>query len=125
VEQKKILVIDDQHFSRVCRAILEREGFFSEAPETDKISVTLQRWQDYGLVIASYPVAESFLEKIKSCGTPLILLSDSFNHEIREALKGFDRCRCLIKPLDFENFICLIGEMFHGHVSNPGGYDLA
>lgn len=125
MEKKKILVLDDLHFSRVCRAILEREGFFPETPESDKISATLLRWQDYGLVIASYPIAESFVEKIKSCGTPVIVLSDFINREISEALKNFATCRCLVKPLDFDNFIGVIGEMFDGDVSNQGGYDLA
>ncbi|WP_305046479.1 response regulator [Geoalkalibacter sp.] len=125
MDSKKILVLDDHNFSRVCRAILEREGFAPEIPETNKISATLSRWQEFGLVIASYPIAETFAEKIRNAGTPVLVLSDFFNREISEALEHFKVCRCLIKPLDFEHFIGVIGEMFHGEASKQGGCDLA
>ncbi|MDO3379694.1 response regulator [Geoalkalibacter halelectricus] len=125
VKKKKILVLDDKHFSRVCSAILEREGFFPETPEYEKISDTLHRWQEFGLVVASYPIAESFVEKIQESGTPVLVLSDFVNREVVEILKQFEVARCLIKPLDFEYFIGLVGEMLHGEVSKQGGLGLA
>ncbi|KIH75868.1 hypothetical protein SAMN05660860_03289 [Geoalkalibacter ferrihydriticus] len=123
--KKKILVLDDKHFSRVCSAILEREGFVPVIPESDKFFDTIHRWTDYGLVVASYPIAEKFVEKIQHTGTPVIVLSDFVNHEILESLKQFEICRCLIKPLDFENFIGIVGEMLDDGISIRGGYSLA
>lgn len=125
MKQKKILILDDKHFSRICRAILERAGFVSEVPDNMKHSDTLQRWQEYGLVIASYPIAEDLVLKISGTQTPVIVLSDFYNHEIREALKNFEVSRCLIKPLDYEKFLGVVGEMLQGRIMEQGGYDLA
>lgn len=117
MREKKILVLDDKHFSRVCSAILEREGFSPETPKNEKISDTLHRWHNYGLVVASYPIAENFAERIKKAGIPLLLLSDHINCEIRQTVKQYKVCRCLIKPLDFEKFLGTVGEMFHGEIT--------
>lgn len=125
MKQKKILILDDKHFSRICRAILERAGFIPETPDNIKHSDTLQRWQEYGLVIASYPIAEDVVSKICGTQTPVIVLSDFYNYEIREALKTFEVSRCLIKPLDYEKFLGVVGEMLQGRIMEQGGYDLA
>jgi hypothetical protein len=107
--EKKVLVIDDPHFSRVCSAILSHMGLSVESPE--RLEDIAANEQEYRLVIGSYPLARDALLQIRTWQVPFIILSDSINRELTTFADSLHDCRCFLKPIDFENFRYLIGTM--------------
>jgi DNA-binding response OmpR family regulator len=123
---KEILIVDEEGFSRVCSAILEREGYttktisdFQEAPS--RVNCT-----DFGLIITSFPYGRFFYEAIKEKGIPAIILSDHINKELIATLEGFNSSHsyCMIKPLDYEKFRILVRELMSGDGNPCRGYNI-
>lgn len=107
--EKKVLVIDDPHFSKVCSAILKHMGLAVEVPERwDDISVDEQ---NYKLVIGSYPLAKDAFLKISTWQVPFIILSDTINRELTTLAEDLHQCHCFLKPLDYDNFRCIVGSL--------------
>ena len=78
-ENKKILIIDELGFSRICSAILEKEGYRTNViSDVQDIDTTLG-YMGFGLVIISYPFGANFLEALKKFKIPTIILSDCLN----------------------------------------------
>lgn len=122
VLQKSILVVDENGFSRVCAAILEREGFTSVAlAGIEDLRARLEE-EDFGLVVTSYPYAAPVLQEIRKTGIPVIVLCDQINREIVGVLEGTDNSCCMIKPLDYPRFRALVRQMMAGEQVTYGGY---
>ncbi len=122
---KKILIIDEAGFCRICSAILEFEGYGIEAV-TD-FDNSLVRFDDskFGLVITSYPYGISLFEEIKRKNISTIILSDHINGELINILEGFNNSYCMIKPLDYQKFRFLVKQVMSGDFSNvQGGYNI-
>jgi DNA-binding NtrC family response regulator len=109
--EKKILIIDEAGFSRICSAILEKEGYgtcsFSD------LQNTMPDYGDVGLIVASYPFVGGLLEKLKRIKIPMIILSDRLNRDLAMALENFDKSSsyCMIKPLDYTKFRNLVRQI--------------
>jgi len=111
---KKILIADESGFSRVCAAILEKEGYETNAvvdihqadPDRDGSC------NNVGLVITSFPYGIRFLEKLKSRNIPTIILLDAMNNDILLKLEQFDKTlsHCMIKPIDYHKFRALVSQ---------------
>ncbi|HUL01178.1 MAG TPA: DNA-binding response regulator [Nitrospirota bacterium] len=111
--KKKILIIDEAGFSRICSAILEKEGYRTNAiSDLQNIDTTLN-YIDFGLVIISYPFGADFLAELKKINIPIIILSDRLNRDLAMALDNFDKSfsYCMIKPLDYTKFRNLINQV--------------
>jgi DNA-binding NtrC family response regulator len=114
--KKKILIVDEAGFSRICSAILEKEGYGTNAIcDVHKIDSTMN-YSDFGLVITSYPFGAFLLEKLKHAKIPTIILSDHMNRELMMTLEHFDKSLsyCMIKPLDYNKFRTLVNQTMRG-----------
>ncbi len=115
--KKKILIFDEAGFSRICSAILEKEGYGTNAIcDVHQIDSTIN-YNDFGLVITSYPFGAYLLEKLKKARIPTIVLSDHVNRELIMTLEHFDKSlsHCMIKPLDYNKFRMLVNQAMRGH----------
>jgi DNA-binding NtrC family response regulator len=109
---KKILIVDEAGFSRICAAILEKEGFGTNAVSDIRQLEPNVNYKDFGLVITSYPYGAVLLEKLISTRVPMIILSDYMNGDLMATLDHFDKTisHCMIKPLDYHKFRALVNE---------------
>ena len=110
--KKKILIIDEAGFSRICSAILENEGFGTNImPDVHQFDSWVD-FSDIGLVITSYPYGVAMLEKLKKWKIPMIILSDHMSLELMATLDRFDKSLsyCMLKPLDYQKFRSLVSE---------------
>ncbi len=104
---KKILIVDESGFSRICSAILEKEGYATIVScDVQKLDSMLLNHKEFGLVITSYPYGAILLEKLKKLKIPTIVLSDFINRDLMTTLEDFDKSssHCMIKPLDYNKF---------------------
>src|SRR5208282_4442590 len=105
-----ILIIDEAGFSRICSAILEMMGYVAETISNglpyclDSIS------KKHKLVITSYPYCLTVYSDIKNMNVPLIILSDHINNELIDMLEDKKNTYCMMKPLDYQKFKCLISQ---------------
>jgi DNA-binding NtrC family response regulator len=109
---KKILIVDEAGFSRICAAILEKEGFGTNAVSDIRQLGSNVNYKDFGLVITSYPYGAVLLEKLINTKIPTIILSDYMNRDLMATLDHFDKTisHCMIKPLDYHEFRTLVNE---------------
>ena len=113
---KRILIIDEAGFSRICSAILEKEGYGTHAI-CDVRQIELTRdYSKFGLVITSYPFCAVILEELGKLNIPTIFLSDRLNNDLVIALESFDKSLsyCMIKPLDYKKFRTLVNRTMGG-----------
>ncbi|HEY4707443.1 MAG TPA: DNA-binding response regulator [Thermodesulfobacteriota bacterium] len=117
---KKILIIDEAGFSRVCSAIFEIEGLKAEVVDASAPSGAFE-WDGFDLVITSYPYGTSLFTELRKRRGPTMVLSDHFNENLLEALDSFEKVHCMIKPIDYQRFIALVKSVVNGDASIPGG----
>ncbi len=122
---KKILIVDEDGFSKVCSAILNDEGY--ETRLAISVEDALQCISNNGisLIVSSYPYALSFLESEDIKDIPTIILSDEFNNELIEVMKCIRSSICLVKPLDFERFKYIVHGIINGYLNLSGGNIIA
>ena len=111
--KKKILIVDEAGFSRVCSAILEKEGYGTSAcSDIHDLDASALNYDNFGLVITSYPYGARLLEKLKETKIPTIILSDFMNRDLMTTLEHFDKSssHCMIKPLDYNKFKTLVNQ---------------
>lgn len=124
VLQKRILILDEGRFSRVCSAILEFEGYSADTMD----NLDLDNFQDrlegeeIGLIVTSYPFGSFFLREIEKRKIPMIILCDHINRELFSVLEGIRNAYCMIKPLDYLRFKSLVKQMMGGKPATDGGY---
>ena len=122
--KKKILIIDEKGFARICNALLESAGHRADIHPvvgTDRSSAAPD---GYDLLITSYPYGGHFLNSIHKRDMALIVLSDCINNDLLSALDRFDNCFCMIKPLDFDKFRSLVSQVIGGQPARNGGYQI-
>jgi DNA-binding NtrC family response regulator len=111
MKTKKILIVDEERFSRVCSALLELDGYVPECLDClGEIGSRLEE-HDYDLVVTSYPYGARFFDRIRNKKIPVLVLLDFISREIIEDLKKFKNSCCMIKPIDFEKLNNLIEQM--------------
>lgn len=125
MKEKKILIIDEVGFSRICSAILEFEGYGIEAATAGAPLSPPLDGEEYGLVITSYPYGSSLFDEIKRKNIATIILSDHINGDLITILEGFTNSYCMIKPLDYQKFRALVGQVMSGAPGGiQGGYNI-
>ncbi|MEW6001496.1 MAG: DNA-binding response regulator [Nitrospirota bacterium] len=121
---KRILIIDEVGFSRVCSAILELEGHKVEVIEDiENLSLKLDN-KEFSLIITSYPFGSVLFEALKKLDLPTIILTPHINKEIINLLKGFDNSYCLIKPIDYQKFRTLVNQLVDCDSNKIGEYNI-
>ncbi len=123
---KKILIVDEAGFSRVCSAILEKEGYGTNAI-TDVCQLDSKvNYEDIGLVITSYPYGAALLEKLVNSRIPTIILSDQVSRDLMAKLDNFDKTlsHCMIKPLDYHQFRTLVNQVMQRDNNDAGTFAL-
>ncbi len=122
IPDKKILIIDEYGFSRVCSAILgEIVGF-----ETDMISPaddlpSKLNNNTLRLIVTSYPYGVFLFDEIKRRNIPTIILSDNIDGKLITILNDFNNSYCMIKPLDYDKFKTLVKQVINGEPTAQGG----
>jgi len=111
VDTKKIMIVDEDGFGRVCCALLEMYGYCSEhLSHCEDFRIRCRSGQ-YGLVITSYPYGSEILNDLKNSELKTIILSDFISSDLLACIKGISQVICLTKPLDFGNFRDVITKM--------------
>lgn len=124
MKSKRILIVDENGFSRVCAAILESEGYDVEVVrKSDKLKGKL-KGNAFGLIVVSYPYGVSLLEEIRKLNIANIVLTDNIDENLLSNLKCFYNSYCMIKPLDYKKFKDLINEVMSGTMQLQGGCSL-
>lgn len=124
--QKKILIIDEERFSRVCSAILTTAGYGTDIL-TQNNHLQLQDKLDddkIQLIVTSYPYGSFLFHEIKGRNIPTILLSDNVDGDLIDILRNCENVYCMIKPLDYDHFKTLVNQVVSGDTTARGGYNL-
>jgi DNA-binding response OmpR family regulator len=123
---KKILIIDEEGFSRICSALLEKEGYRTETLKHVHELDPKVNFDNFGLIIMSYPYSSLFHEEIKGRRIPTIILSDHITKDLISTLAGFDSSHsyCMIKPLDYGKFRTLITHLMRDELSACEEYNI-
>jgi hypothetical protein len=121
-EDRKILIIDEAGFTRVCRAILEDAGCLVARLPQDGAGCPWGEGHNLGLVIVSYPYGVSLFAEIAKLGIPIIVLADHISRELIALLEELEKSFCMIKPLDFLRFKSLAVELVSQELPCHGGY---
>ncbi|RMG75220.1 MAG: DNA-binding response regulator [Nitrospirae bacterium] len=124
LEEREILIIDEDGFSRICSALLGYQGYRTKSiRDINDISFSFDD-KSIGLIVTSYPYSASILDKIKGKGIPTIVLSDQINRELLDVLDGGEHFYCMIKPLDYKKFCSLVKQLLNGEPTIQGGYNV-
>jgi hypothetical protein len=125
-ENKRILIIDEAGFSRVCSAILEIAGFGTEIISLVH-SVDLPsklNTDEFGLIVTSYPYGAFLFDEIKKRNIPTLILSDNIDGTLINELNGFHNSYCMIKPVNYDKFKVVVKQVISGELNTLGGYSL-
>ena len=122
---KKILIFDDEGFSKVCSAMLSEDGYQIELALSQKEAIRSISQDDIALIISGYPYGMSLLKSQKIKDIPTIILSNEVNNDIIEMMKNYKYSFCMVKPLDFHRFKYLIRGIVNGYLDLSGGNIIA
>lgn len=123
MQPDNILIIDETGFQRVCASLLEAEGFRTDTISSCQLEGELGH-RNPDLVITSYPYGSFMFERLKSLTVPVIVLSDTVSDEIINLLQDFKVSCCMVKPLDYSRFTCLVKELIKGENSQYAGFNI-
>ncbi|GBD99298.1 hypothetical protein BMS3Abin07_01333 [bacterium BMS3Abin07] len=124
VPDKRILIIDEAGFSRICTAILEFQGFGVETiADMDYLLSSLNNGK-IGLAIISYPFGADMIDEIRKREIPTIILSDHINRDLINILEFFGNCYCMLKPLNYQKFRSLVGRIMDSGMVIKGEYNI-
>jgi len=121
---KKILIIDENRFSRICSAILENEGFETETFKNAEGLLLKFDHKEFGLIITSYPFGYFLFDNIKKMNLPTIILTDHINRAFINLLEGFNNSYCMVKPLDYQEFRSLVKQIVNSDLSDTNGFNI-
>ncbi len=123
---KKILILDEAGFSRICSAILEQDGYRVETiTSMQNVSKRFSE-NDFGLIITSYPYGLYFLREMqkRDIRAGKLVLADEFSGDLLSMLEGLNNSCCMMKPLDYTKFRALVKDMVCGDLNFIGGYNI-
>jgi hypothetical protein len=122
--RKKILVIDEKGFCRICSALLKVAGYGMETlTYTDNNDLSSRLSHDnIGLIITSYPYGHLLLHQVRKSNIPFIILTDNIDKNLMSTLDGLSNSYCMIKPIDYKKFRTLVMEIMSGYCTDRRGY---
>jgi DNA-binding NtrC family response regulator len=122
--EKKILIIDEQGFSRICSAILMSDGY-----QTDVMTHTTDlpeklKGGPFALIVTSYPYGSVIFESLQKKNIPIIILSDGIDERLMNILNNLQNSRCMIKPVDYDKFKSMVRQAVDGSLATTRGYSI-
>jgi hypothetical protein len=105
-QPKKVLIVDEPNFVRVCSAILQNQGLVTDSLVSSSFDHALL--SGYELIVVAYPYAANFLEDVEHVTVPVLFLADLVDDGLLAQLQKFMRSFCITKPLDFRLFSNLV-----------------
>ncbi|MBI4697883.1 MAG: hypothetical protein HY758_02955 [Nitrospirae bacterium] len=122
---KKIVILDEDGFSKVCSAMLADDGHQTEMAMSGAAAMDCISMNGASLIVASYPYGMTVLTSQRVKEIPVIILSDEINNDLIEMMKNFDYSVCMVKPVDFQRFKYLVRGIVHGYLNLKGGNIIA
>jgi DNA-binding NtrC family response regulator len=122
---KKILIIEEDGFSKICSAILRDEGYQTSFAVSAKEAVRVVSENGISLIVSGYSQVQSLLQLRIIHDIPKIVLSDELNNDLIETMKQIGNSICLLKPLDFERFKYIVHGIINGYLNISGGNIIA
>jgi DNA-binding NtrC family response regulator len=122
---KKILIIEEDGFSKICSAILHDEGYQTSFAVSAKEAARIVSGDGISLIVSDYPHVQSLLKSRIIHDIPKIVLSDNLNNDLIETMKQIGNSVCLLKPLDFERFKYIVRGILDGYLNISGGNIIA
>jgi len=122
---KKILIIEEDGFSRICSAILHDEGYQTSFAISAKEAVRIVSDNGISLIVSGFSHVQSLLQLGIIHDIPKIILSDELNNDLIETMKRIGNSVCLLKPLDFERFKYIVHGIINGYLNISGGNIIA
>lgn len=115
ITRKKILIVDERGFSRICSAIVEQcVGYGTDTvSRASDLPVKMDN-RDLRLIVTSYPFGAFMFDAIRKRDVPAIILSDNVDKDLLDMLDMYDKAYCMIKPLDYEKFKALVKLVVNG-----------
>jgi len=123
METKKILIIDEKGFSRVCSALLSDEGYEVQSVTASDVGGSLNSY-DVDLIVASYPYGAPVFDDVRKSNTPVIILADNFDENLIRMLNDFVSSSCMVKPLDYTKFKSLVKDLMSSELTMTEGYTI-
>lgn len=123
-ENKKILIVDECRFSRICSALLQMLGYGTHTVNGINDLPSALSSRDIGLIVTSYPYGAFLFEEIKKSGIPIIVLSDNIDGKLIRLLNNFNQSYCMVKPVDYDKFRTLVKDVITGAPTMHGGYSI-
>jgi DNA-binding NtrC family response regulator len=121
---KKILIIDEYGFSRICSAILMNGGYQTDVvTQAADLSKKLKS-SSFGLIVTSYPFGIAIFDSLHKMNIPIIILSDAIDERLMNILNDFQNSCCMIKPLDYDKFKGMVKQAVEGSFAFEGGYSI-
>jgi len=122
--RKKILVIDEKGFCRICSALLKIAGYGMETlTDTDSADLSsMLSYDNIGLIITSYPYGHLLLQQVRKRNIPFIILTDNIDKNLMNTLDDLSNSYCMIKPIDYRKFRSLVMEIMSGYCVARRGY---
>jgi hypothetical protein len=114
---KKVLIIDEKVFARICRAILELEDNEIEIHELSQKNLQTNDFGRFGLIVTSYPFCIPLLNRLKEFDMPKIILFDNLDEQMIALLQNLKQAFCMIKPIDYSEFRSLVKKITEGTAS--------
>lgn len=119
--ETKILILDEQGFSRICSALLSNDGHVVRSAEITDVGKALD-YHDIGLIVTSYPDCTSIFNKIRKSNIPVLILADNVDENLIKMLNNFICSFCMVKPLDYAKFKSLVKDFMSSRFMMTEGY---
>jgi DNA-binding NtrC family response regulator len=124
MNNKKILIVDEDRFAKVCNALLQLDGYLSDHIVLRQQLQRLETMKNFDLVITSYPYGTEVLNKLKNRDIPVVVLSDGVDSDLLACLKQIKMSFCMIKPIDFAKFSKIIENIMTKKMETGFGYEI-
>jgi hypothetical protein len=121
---RKVLIYDEAGFSRVCSALLEISGCVTYVMNEHLDAPNRLNSSDVGVFVTSYPYGAFMLDEVQKRSIPAIVLFDSLDEQFIDMLHAYDNLYCMIKPLDYDKFKCLVRQLLSGNQVSREDYTI-
>ena len=124
MKNKKIIIIDECRFSRICSALFDSLGYGAEILPAVTTLPSIFSSDEFGLIVISYPYGAPLIDHIKRKNIPTIILSDNIDGNLISILNDFENSYCMIKPLDYEKLRSVVKQVMSGALADQRGYNI-
>jgi DNA-binding NtrC family response regulator len=121
---KKVLIIDEHGFSRICSAILMSDGYQTDVVTLETDLLEKLKGDSVSLIVTSYPYGTVIFESLQTKNIPIIILSDGIDERLMHILNNLQNSRCMIKPVDYDQFKNMVKQAVEGSLTTASGFSI-